>query len=147
MLHQLRLNPELVDAPLSDTGVKQCLEASMRAASVAHLKTVFVSPLRRALQTAYLLFKEHPEFREIKFILTPLLRENMHTVCDIPQDIDDTLDYFEPLFPNLDTSALEVYRNRKQWYLEDLEPSVQKRIQERLSEEKSLLDAVLAEMD
>jgi hypothetical protein len=45
-----------------------------------------VSPLRRAMETAYRVFQGHSRFQEIKFIVHPLLRENMHTVCDIPEN-------------------------------------------------------------
>jgi broad specificity phosphatase PhoE len=73
---------------LSELGVQQCDEASKLAGQLVNLKTIFVSPLRRALQTAYLLFKEHPNFLSLRFVVHPLLRENMHTVCDIPERFD-----------------------------------------------------------
>ena len=79
---------ELLDCPLSDLGIKQCEEASSTASRLSNVSTVFISPLRRALQTAYLLFKNHPKFDSIKFIVHPQLRENMHTVCDVPEDWD-----------------------------------------------------------
>jgi phosphohistidine phosphatase SixA len=58
------------------------------ANTLSEVKTVFISPLRRALETAYLLFKDHSEFNNIKFIVHPMLRENTHTVCDIPETIE-----------------------------------------------------------
>ena len=77
----------LLDCPLSDLGLKQCEEARALAASrLSNVKTVFVSPLRRALQTAYLLFKDHAQ--QVKVIVHPLLRENLHTVCDVPDHFD-----------------------------------------------------------
>jgi broad specificity phosphatase PhoE len=77
---------ELLDCPLSDLGIKQCEETSSTASRLANVTAVFISPLRRALQTAYLLFKTHPNFEAINFIVHPHLRENMHTVCDVPED-------------------------------------------------------------
>ena len=43
-----------------------------------------ISPMRRAMQTAYHLLKSHPQFATIKFIVEPLCRENIHGTCDIP---------------------------------------------------------------
>jgi broad specificity phosphatase PhoE len=89
------------------------------------VRTVFVSPLRRALQTAYLVFRRHPNFGNIRFIVHPLLRENMHTVCDIPEDFDVAIRDYREWIPKLDlslmlsdslpTSTVETY-----WYLRHL---------------------------
>jgi len=43
-----------------------------------------VSPLRRALQTAYLLFKDHPNFNNIEVIIDPNIRETLGSPCSIP---------------------------------------------------------------
>jgi hypothetical protein len=51
---------------------------------LAQIRMVFVSPLRRAVETAWRLFKNSPNFEKIKFFILPLLRENMHTTCDVP---------------------------------------------------------------
>lgn len=75
-------------------GIRQCEQAGPLAVSLEHVKTVMVSPLRRALQTAYLLFKDHASFSEIKFIVHPMLRENTHTVCDIPESIETVKDEY-----------------------------------------------------
>lgn len=75
----------LLDCPLSDLGISQCLQEAPLVSQLSNIRTVFVSPLRRALQTAFLLFREHPNFSRMRFIVHPLLRENMHTVCDIPE--------------------------------------------------------------
>ena len=47
-------------------------------------KYVLVSPLRRAMQTCVEMFKDHPKVKSIKFIVVPLVREVLHTVCDVP---------------------------------------------------------------
>lgn len=70
------------------------------------VKTVFVSPLRRALQTAYLLFKDHSHFNRINFIVHPLLRENTHTVCDIPETLELVKTEYISKIPNLDFSLI-----------------------------------------
>jgi len=50
--------------------------------------------LRRTLQTAYNVYKNHPNFARIKFVLVPSLREAMDIACDIPIHIDDLLAEF-----------------------------------------------------
>lgn len=40
--------------------------------------------MRRAMQTCIGMFKDHPKVAEIKFIVVPLVREILHTVCDMP---------------------------------------------------------------
>jgi len=43
-------------------------------------EAVFVSPLGRAIQTAYHLFKSHPNKKAIKFIVLPQLAEILSKV-------------------------------------------------------------------
>lgn len=44
------------------------------------IETVFVSPLKRAVETAVLLFKDHPNHP--KFVVEPYLREMLLSACD-----------------------------------------------------------------
>jgi len=71
----------LIDSPLSPLGVEQCEQAA-QLSNIIKFDTVFVSPLRRALQTAYIMFKNHPDFGKIKFIVHPQMRENIMTIGD-----------------------------------------------------------------
>ena len=48
---------------------------------------VYVSPMQRTLQTAYQVFKDHPNFENIKFVLVPDLKEHLKCTCDIPGHI------------------------------------------------------------
>ena len=83
--------------------------------------TVLVSPLRRALETAYLLFKNTSYFNSLNFVVVPLLRENLHTVCDIPQDFQITLDEYSEKLPNLDSSLLVDNYAMSDWFVQDLQ--------------------------
>jgi broad specificity phosphatase PhoE len=74
----LRIKDELRDAPLSQLGIDQCLEAQQIANKLT-VEVILVSPLRRTLETAYHTFKEHSNFENIEFILTPNLREAIDT--------------------------------------------------------------------
>lgn len=62
------LDHALIDSPLSDLGLSQCQNKSYL---LPGLKLVLVSPLVRTLETAYHLFKDHPNFQEIKFLMVP----------------------------------------------------------------------------
>ena len=90
-------NLDIIDAPLSDLGIRQCLKAS---ALVSKIKfgIVYISPLRRAIETAYYMFKDHPNFKNIEFIVHPLVRENIMTTSDIPDSIDNTLKNYAQRF-------------------------------------------------
>ena len=54
--------------------------------SLPKIKHVFVSPLRRALETAWRVFRYAEQFEEIEFVVVPTMREQLHTICDVPVD-------------------------------------------------------------
>jgi hypothetical protein len=109
-----------LDAKLSEVGVMQALDHAEIADLIPSFTTVLVSPLRRALETAYLLFKNTSYFDSLNFVVVPLLRENLHTVCDIPQDFQITLDEYSEKLPNLDSSLLEENYPMSDWFVQDL---------------------------
>lgn len=74
-------DPALIDPPLSPKGVSQCLTCNYH---LPRLKYVLVSPMRRTLETAYLLFRNHSNYESIRFIVVPDLREGMAYSCDVP---------------------------------------------------------------
>ena len=49
-----------------------------------NLGIVLVSPLGRTLETAYQLFHQHPNFKNMRFIVDPDLRECLDDSCTIP---------------------------------------------------------------
>ena len=63
-----RSNKDYRDGPITKNGVKQCEETS-KITDELNVETVLISPLRRALETAYNVFKKHPNFdiSEIKY--------------------------------------------------------------------------------
>ena len=98
------------------------------------IHTVFVSPFRRALETALYIFrgsldkddksKQHPDFENIKFVIVPKLREKLRCSCDIPEGIDKTLSEYADLFPNLNTDLLDEFENRNHYFFEDLDKNI-----------------------
>jgi hypothetical protein len=91
--HELMKSPDVVDTPLHPIGEMQC-EANKEALHVLNAKYVMVSPLRRAMQTAIAMFKDHPNAKQIKFLVVPLIREVFHTVCDVPCDVHELMRTF-----------------------------------------------------
>ena len=114
-----------VDAQLSERGIEQCLESE---SYLPNLKVVYVSPMIRALQTAYLVFREHENFKNIEFKIEPYLREGLWVSCDIPSDIRPVLENFGKLFEKFDVDKLLTEKGSEPrlelWFLEHLEPDV-----------------------
>ena len=74
---------DLVDARLTREGIQQCQVAAEHAHQI-DFKQVYVSPLRRTMETAYHIFKDRPNFKSIKFTLAPEIREKIGISGDIP---------------------------------------------------------------
>ena len=79
-----------------------------------------MSPFRRALQTTFLLFKNHPNFKNIEVILDPDLRDELHASFHIPNPIIPLIEEFDRLFPNLNVQYLDLNSEEKDlWFLEN----------------------------
>ena len=119
----------ILDSPLSPLGISQCMKASSLA-SMVNVGIVYISPLRRAIETAYFMFKDHPNFKNIKFIIHPIIRENIMTAGDIPDDINLTLDQYGAEFPNLDTSNIPKIGDRFDdlYYTQPFHPDLKAKI-------------------
>lgn len=101
---------ELIDCGLSETGKIQSAECAKIVAKLP-LAYVLVSPLRRALQTADLILKNHPN--PPKVIVYPGVREKLSSNCDIGSPLTD----LEKEFPTFDFSMLAIYEKPQFWYL------------------------------
>ncbi|CAI2377065.1 unnamed protein product [Moneuplotes crassus] len=126
-------DPKFRDPKLSETGHHQCREARPLVNGLK-IHTVFVSPMRRTLETAYLVYHTHPDFKNIRFVILPVIRESLNTSSDIPSDIDFIVEEFRELIPQLDDSLLEAYCDRKHYFIEDLQDEVKNVIQAELGE-------------
>ena len=139
-----RANPEkdfnLIDAPLSEDGILQCNNSVDAIRLTPNVKYVIMSPLRRCLQTAYLLYKDHPNFNEIQFVIEPDIREHLHSPCDIANPIEETLREFQPLFPKIDTSSLD---GSNYWFINNLLPEDRDRILSRIEKSQENYKNVL----
>mmetsp|Transcript_6853 Transcript_6853/g.12450 ORF Transcript_6853/g.12450 Transcript_6853/m.12450 type:complete len:239 (+) Transcript_6853:3469-4185(+) len=79
--HPERWNLAYLDAPLCPVGIQQALDGRAAAHAVSFSK-VFVSPMRRALETAKILFEGHPS--NPKLIVHPVLTERLNNANDLP---------------------------------------------------------------
>ena len=92
-----------------------------------------MSPMKRALQTAFEVFKVHPNFQKIKFIVVPDLKEHLHCTCDIPGQIMPLIDEFKDQFPNFDCSFLDkVEGDKNLWFLDTLDKVDEDRIRRKI---------------
>jgi len=110
---------DLMDAQISDVGYQQTQDAA-DSYLLPNLGIVFVSPMRRALQTCYYVFKDHPNWDNIKFIVEPNIIEFLKDTPTIPEKgIQDKLDEFRKLFRDsngktlLDTTLIDRVINEQ----------------------------------
>ena len=64
---------------------------------------VFVSPMRRCIETAYHLFKDLDCFQTTQFILVPFIREQLHTAGDVAVSYAEMVQHARAHLPNVDT--------------------------------------------
>jgi len=126
------MNISLRDSHLSELGIKQATKAQQITNNIK-IHTVFVSPLRRTLETAYHIFKNHENFENIKFIVVPSLRESLNTVSDIPENIDEVQTEYSKLIPQLDFSMFQQYKNKSLYYIEDMPKEIQIKLSKNLN--------------
>ncbi|EAS06325.2 histidine phosphatase family (branch protein 1) (macronuclear) [Tetrahymena thermophila SB210] len=75
-------NNLFMDTPLHPIGIKQCEDIQKHNYQINY-QTVYVSPLRRTLQTCIELFKNHPLRGNINFIIYPDIAEMLKKDSDI----------------------------------------------------------------
>ena len=114
------LDHEFRDARLSPLGIEQCM-SSQPIVNQLKIHTIMVSPLRRTLETAYNVYKTHPNFDKIKFLVVPALRECLNTTSDIPIHIEETIREFRDLIPQLDFSLFDEFEEQATLLLRDYE--------------------------
>ena len=96
---QTPVDPMHFDAPLSETGHEQVRHARPALASVP-VELVIVSPLTRALQTAFGLFADHPNAPAM--LVADLARERVENSCDVGRPPAE----LAAEFPDLDVAHL-----------------------------------------
>ena len=114
------VDPRYVDTLLTEEGEQQCLKNAETVNQMRDVEIVYISPLRRTLQTAHLLFGTHPDRERIRFVVDPNLRENLCCVGDLPQSsFKNTFEELGKHFTNLDTDTL-MGNVHNHWYIHNL---------------------------
>lgn len=80
------------------------------------------------MQTAYNIFKAHPQFETIKFVMVPKLRECMNLASGIPCNIEKVIEEFSELFPILDSSLFDSYDDKLHYFLADTDQSLREEV-------------------
>lgn len=89
----IKYDKNYIDSPLNSQGEKQTATASKKFDNI-NIETIFVSPLYRCLQTAFLLFKNHKNKKNIVIYVHPLLTEVVSGVNNFCYDIQKTKEKF-----------------------------------------------------
>ena len=84
--------------------------------------------MRRALQTCYNIFKNHPN--PPKIVVHPALRECLKSNCDIGSSVD----ILEKEFPDYDFSLLKNFEKPHLWFIYDIPKDKQQEILNEISE-------------
>lgn len=107
---KIKFNPHLIDPEITETGIKQAQELSLRLQNKPY-DIVFVSPLVRALQTATLIFKNNRG--NPKFIALPALSEWLSCSGELARNYHLT----KRTFNHVDFRAIDALQRPELWYL------------------------------
>lgn len=83
----------LADPKLTIKGISQCISMQEKYNEL-NIKYLFVSPLRRALETANLLFEKHPNRKNMKIIVFPLITEMLGGPDEISINMTSKIEEF-----------------------------------------------------
>ena len=90
---KIKSDPNYINAPLNETGKSQAIIASKIFENL-DVEIVYVSPLFRSIETAILLFKNHPNQKNIIIKIHPLLTELISSTHNFTYDIQSTKKFF-----------------------------------------------------
>ena len=82
-------NPKYINADLCEKGIQQA-QSKQNIYNKLDILVGYVSPLNRAIQTAYNIFENHPQRNNFTFIVHPFLTEIVISITDLIDDIEKT---------------------------------------------------------
>jgi bisphosphoglycerate-dependent phosphoglycerate mutase len=88
-LNIMKIKPEYIDCDLNEKGIEQTNKLSNQIIKLK-IEQIYVSPLSRALHTALILFKNHPEKDNIIIKIHPLITEVISGVHGFVFDIQNS---------------------------------------------------------
>jgi len=94
----------VIDAPLTEKGVEQCLNQQHAASKLKDVELIVVSPLLRAMQTADITFDKFKTRKDVKWILNEDVREELGLLmCNKRRSLSD----IRREFPHFDCSLID----------------------------------------
>ncbi len=110
-----KLDVRLADPALHKKGIAQAVKAQEKINKM-NIKYVFVSPLRRTLETCKTVFATYPNRSNVTFKVNPLVRELMGSPCDVPVDtLTERRKEYEPLGFNFE--MLDKFEKKDLFFL------------------------------
>lgn len=135
----------MIDPKLHAIGVIQS-EAHQEVANLIDWQIVFTSPMQRTMMTTINLFCNHPNMKNIKFVVLPIVREILH--LDIAMDCQALVERYGAGKPEakgleFDFSRLFAYGTPDLWQVHTLNNiSKQNMIFSRICEEQGPGDSL-----
>lgn len=120
-LLKLKGDSSMYDPGLHAIGIRQA-ETNMTHINSINFRVVFVSPLQRTIQTTIHLFKTHPNKKNIRFVVCPIVREVLETSNDISKDVKEVMAMYDPSQEiceglNFDFSMMFLYGQPDLWQI------------------------------
>lgn len=118
LIREMACVPDYLDTPLSEKGNEQTVTAQSQVNGVKLYKKVYVSPMRRTLQTAVQLLDKHPQKSELTLVLVPILKEGLVSTDTLPMKFEELIKFLENTGFKYDASLLENYKDKETYPFE-----------------------------
>ena len=130
-----KMDVRLADPDLHKKGIAQA-EKAQEKINKMNVRYVFVSPLKRTLDTCRGLFGTYPKKKDLIIKVNPLVRELLGSPCDVPVDtLTSRKRDYEPL--GYDFSQLEKYEKKDLFFLYNMNSPEKERLFEAINKEPS----------
>ena len=128
-----KADTRLADPDLHKKGMAQAQKAQEKINQM-NVRYVFVSPLKRTLDTCKGIFGSYPKKGQLIIKVNPLVRELMGSPCDVPVDtLTKRRAEYEPL--GYDFSQLEKYDKKDLYFLYSLNSPEREQLFEEIAKE------------
>lgn len=129
-LIDIQYNEDYRDTVLSSFGVEQAKYAS-KYANMLDIDLVLISPMRRTMQTAYYLLRNHPNKESMKYVVHPGIREHIFGFSEMTDNWSEKFEnQYQCYFPNLDASLMKTPDGEydELFYLRDIQLEIRKNL-------------------
>jgi len=106
----VKFDLKLIDCGLSELGIEQAKQAAEKLKNI-NVGLVVTSPLRRSMETAHIIFKDHKD--KPRIVVWPIIKEMLLSTCDCSDDIN----IIKREFPEMDFSLIDENPHPELWLL------------------------------